>query len=134
MGDSCSPSLCLGNRCLHAGSAFSFYLNLCMKLSKLQECVTTPRPQDWAHWFLVPPPFFFFFFFFLFYLILMYDKWEASPVQTSSYLRSHRTETWWVWNESEQQTFSAPLTSRYVCSHICLTLIWHVRSGFRFGV
>lgn len=39
------------NRCLHG---LTFYLVLwSVKLSKLQEVVTTPRPKDWAHWFLV---------------------------------------------------------------------------------
>lgn len=43
--------VCFLNRCLHG---LSFYLVLwSVKLSKLQEAVTTPRPQDWAHWFLL---------------------------------------------------------------------------------
>lgn len=93
------------NRCLHG---LSFYFVLwSVKLSKLQEAVTTPRPQDWAHWFLV----------FLSQQMhhrfnSYFDKSEASPVQTGLIYLRLQSATWRLWNESEQQTFGSPLIYR----------------------
>lgn len=100
-----SCSFVFFNRCLHG---LSFYLVLwSVKLSKLQEAVTTPRPQDWAHWFLV----------FLSQQMhhrfnSYFDKSEASPVQTGLIYLRLQSATWRLWNESEQQTFGSPLIYR----------------------